>query len=83
MLSKYCHYFGITYLFIYNKIKRKVMPTVDYKQSAINEVTDALEILKAMGRVIQENKADKESVISNLVACINKLDKGLHYIKQK
>ena len=59
------------------------MATINYKDSAINEVTDALEILRVMGRAIQENKADKESVISNLIACINKLDKGLYYIKQK
>ncbi len=59
------------------------MPTINYKEAAINEVTDALEIVKAMGRAVQENKTDKESVISNLIACINKLEKSLNYIRQK
>ena len=59
------------------------MPTINYKEAAINEVTDALEIVKAMGRAVQDNKADKESVISNLIACINKLERSLNYIQQK
>jgi hypothetical protein len=59
------------------------MPTINYKEAAFNEVTDALEILKAMGRTVTENKADRESVISNLVACINKLERSLNYITQK
>jgi len=59
------------------------MPTINYKDAAINEVTDALEIVKAMGRSVQENKTDKESVISNLIAVINKLERSLNFINQK
>ena len=59
------------------------MPTINYKDAAINEVTDALEIVKAIGRSVQENKTDKESVISNLIAVINKLERSLNYIQQK
>jgi hypothetical protein len=59
------------------------MPTINYKDAAINEVNDALEIIKAIGRAVQENKTDKESVISNLLACINKLERSLNYINQK
>ena len=59
------------------------MPTINYKEAAINEVTDALEIVKAIGRSVQENKTDKESVISNLIAVINKLERSLNFINQK
>ena len=59
------------------------MPTINYKDAAINEVTDALEIVKAIGRSVQENKTDKESVISNLIAVINKLERSLNFINQK
>ena len=59
------------------------MSTINYKEAAINDVTDSLEILKAIGRTIRENKTDKDSVISNLIAAITKLERSLEYIRQK
>jgi hypothetical protein len=83
MLSKYHHNFGLKYLFIYNKIKRKVMAHYKYKNKITDDVVDAREIILSVGRALNSGNIDKASALTNLAEAIKKLESALYYIDRE
>jgi hypothetical protein len=56
------------------------MSNYKYQAKITDDIDDAREIIKNVGRVIKENKADKESALTNLAAALDKLDSARYYI---
>jgi hypothetical protein len=51
-----------------------------YKNKVTDDLEDAYQIIKMVGRSITENKTDKESTLDNLARAMKKLEAAKYYI---
>jgi len=60
------------------------MPSYDskykYKSSVIDNVEDAKEIIRNVGKALSEGKTDKNSALDNLARAIKKLEEARYFI---
>lgn len=60
------------------------MPSYDskykYKSNVIDNVEDAKEIVRNVGKAITEGKIDKNSTLDNLARAIKKLEEARYFI---
>ena len=54
-----------------------------YKAKITDDIEDAREIVKNVGRTLAEGKTDYHSVILNLSAALKKLDSARYYIDRE
>ena len=55
-------------------------PKYKYKSNVIDNVEDAKEIVRNVGRAITEGKIDKNSTLDNLARAIKKLEEARYFI---
>ncbi len=56
------------------------MSNYKYKNKISDDIDDAREIIKNVGRVIQEGKTDVQSALANLAAALDKLNSARYYL---
>jgi ribosomal protein S20 len=54
-----------------------------YKAKITDDIEDAREIIKNVGRTITEGKTDVQSVIANLTEALKKIDSARYYIDRE
>ena len=54
-----------------------------YKTKITDDIEDAREIIKNVGRSIREGKTDVQSALMNLAEALNKLDSARYYIDRE
>lgn len=54
-----------------------------YKNKVTDDLEDAYEIIRNVGRSIQESKTDMHSVIQNLARAMKKLESAKYYIDRE
>jgi hypothetical protein len=54
-----------------------------YKNKVTDDLEDAYEIIRNVGRSIQENKTDMQSVMQNLAHAMKKLESAKYYIDRE
>ena len=54
-----------------------------YKAKITDDVQDAHEIIRNVGRTIQEGKTDVNSVLHNLATALQKLESAKYYIDRE
>jgi hypothetical protein len=54
-----------------------------YKAKITDDIEDAREIIKNVGRTINEGKTDFQSVMHNLAIALKKLDSARYYIDRE
>ena len=54
-----------------------------YKAKITDDIQDAHEIIRNVGRTIRENKTDIDSVLHNLSEALNKLESAKYYIDRE
>ena len=54
-----------------------------YKNKVTDDLEDAYQIIKMVGRSITENKTDKESTLDNLARALKKLESAKYYIDRE
>jgi hypothetical protein len=54
-----------------------------YKAKITDDIDDAREIIKNVGRSIREGKTDVSSALMNLTEALNKLDSARYYIDRE
>lgn len=54
-----------------------------YKAKITDDIDDAREIIKNVGRTIREGKTDVNSALMNLSEALNKLDSARYYIDRE
>jgi hypothetical protein len=59
------------------------MASYRYKAKITDDIDDAYEIVKNVGRVIKENKADVASILTNLSQALKKLESARYYIDRE
>ena len=59
------------------------MASYRYKAKITDDIDDAYEIVKNVGRVIKENKADVASILTNLTTALKKLESARYYIDRE
>jgi hypothetical protein len=55
-------------------------PKYKYKSNVIDNVEDAKEIIRNVGKAITEGKSDKNSALDNLARAIKKLEEARYFI---
>ena len=55
-------------------------PKYKYKSNVIDNVEDAKEIVRNVGKAITEGKIDKNSTLDNLARAIKKLEEARYFI---
>lgn len=55
-------------------------PKYKYKSNVIDNVEDAKEIVRNIGKAITEGKIDKNSTLDNLARAIKKLEEARYFI---
>ena len=55
-------------------------PNYKYKSKVIDNVEDAKEIVRNVGKAITEGKIDKNSTLDNLARAIKKLEEARYFI---
>ena len=55
-------------------------PKYQYKSNVIDNVEDAKEIVRNVGKAITEGKIDKNSTLDNLARAIKKLEEARYFI---
>jgi len=55
-------------------------PKYKYKSNVIDNVEDAKEIVRNVGKAISEGKIDKNSTLDNLARAIKKLEEARYFI---
>lgn len=55
-------------------------PKYKYKSNVIDNVEDAKEIVRNVGKAITEGKIDKHSTLDNLARAIKKLEEARYFI---
>ena len=55
-------------------------PKYKYKSNVIDNVEDAKEIIRNVGKAITEGKIDKNSTLDNLARAIKKLEEARYFI---
>ncbi len=59
------------------------MASYRYKAKITDDIDDAYEIVKNVGRAIKENKADVASILTNLSQALKKLESARYYIDRE
>jgi hypothetical protein len=54
-----------------------------YKNKVTDDLEDAYEIVRNVGRSLQENKTDMQSVLANLAHALKKLESAKYYIDRE
>jgi hypothetical protein len=54
-----------------------------YKNKVTDDLEDAYEIIRNVGRSIHENKTDMQSVMQNLANALKKLESAKYYIDRE
>lgn len=54
-----------------------------YKAKITDDIDDAREIIKNVGRTIKEGKTDFHSVLTNLAEALKKIDSARYYIDRE
>ena len=54
-----------------------------YKNKVTDDLEDAYEIIRNVGKSIQENKTDMHSVLQNLAHALKKLESAKYYIDRE
>jgi hypothetical protein len=54
-----------------------------YKNKVTDDLEDAYEIIKSIGRALTENKADKASTLDNLARAMKKIESAKYYIDRE
>jgi hypothetical protein len=54
-----------------------------YKNKVTDDLEDAYEIIRNLGRALTENKADKESALDNLARAMKKIESARYYIDRE
>lgn len=54
-----------------------------YKAKITDDIQDAHEIIRNVGRTIREGKTDVDSVLHNLSEALNKLESAKYYIDRE
>jgi hypothetical protein len=55
-------------------------PKYKYKSNVVDNVEDAKEIVRNVGKAITEGKIDKNSTLDNLARAIKKLEEARYFI---
>jgi hypothetical protein len=55
-------------------------PKYKYKSNVIDNIEDAKEIVRNVGKAITEGKIDKNSTLDNLARAIKKLEEARYFI---
>jgi hypothetical protein len=56
------------------------MGKLKFTEKVTDDVVDAIDIIKNVGRAIAENKIDKSSALNNLSIAVKKLESAKYYI---
>jgi hypothetical protein len=56
------------------------MSNYKYQAKITDDIDDAREIIKNVGRSIKDGKTDKESALTNLASALEKLESARYYI---
>jgi hypothetical protein len=56
------------------------MSSYKYQAKITDDIDDAREIIKNVGRSLKDGKTDKESALANLAAALEKLESARYYI---
>jgi hypothetical protein len=54
-----------------------------YKEKITDDITDTLDIIKSVGRGIEQGHIDAGSAMSNLASALRKLESALYYIDRE
>ena len=54
-----------------------------WKRKVTDDLEDARDIVKQLGRMITESKADKASVITNLASALKKIESAKYYVERE
>ncbi len=54
-----------------------------YKNKVTDDLEDAYEIIKMVGRALTEGKADKESTLDNLARAMKKIESARYYVDRE
>jgi chaperonin cofactor prefoldin len=54
-----------------------------YKNKVTDDLEDAYEIVRNVGKSLQENKTDMQSVLANLAHALKKLESAKYYIDRE
>jgi hypothetical protein len=54
-----------------------------YKNKVTDDLEDAYEIIKSIGRALTENKTDKASTLDNLARAMKKIESARYYIDRE
>ena len=54
-----------------------------YKNKVTDDLVDARDIVKQIGRMITENKADKASVLTNLANAVKKIESAKYFVDRE
>jgi hypothetical protein len=54
-----------------------------YKNKVTDDLEDAYEIIKSVGRALTENKTDKASTLDNLARAMKKIESARYYIDRE
>ena len=54
-----------------------------YKNKVTDDLEDAYEIIKMVGRALTENKADKQSTLDNLARAMKKIESARYYVDRE
>jgi septation ring formation regulator EzrA len=54
-----------------------------YKAKISDDLEDAREIIKNVGRTLKEGKTDLPSALTNLAEALNKLDSAKYYLERE
>jgi hypothetical protein len=53
---------------------------LNYQATILNELEDAREVVRQLGKMISENMIDKQSTLDNLARAIKKIDSVKHLV---
>lgn len=54
-----------------------------YKDKVTDDLQDATDIVKQVGRMIQEGKIDKSSTLTNLAKALKKLESAKYFVDRE
>jgi predicted fused transcriptional regulator/phosphomethylpyrimidine kinase len=59
------------------------MANLRYKEKITDSISDAGEIIRSVGRGIEQAKIDPQSAISNLAEAVRKLESAKYYVERE
>ncbi len=61
----------------------KIAKSYKYKNKVTDDLEDAYEIIKMVGRALTENKSDKQSTLDNLARAMKKIESARYYVDRE